>query len=141
MKITTNTEKETIEFAKELAKNLKGGEIIGLIGDLGAGKTVFSKGLAKGLGIKDMITSPTYVVMKVYDVPKHQSIKKLCHIDAYRLGSENDIEAIGAPEYLERKDTVTIIEWPDKIKKILPDYTVVYNFQIKNNSRIITLKK
>lgn len=137
MKITTNTEKETIQFAQKIAKELQGGEIIGLIGDLGAGKTVFSKGLAKGLGIKDMITSPTYVVMKVYDVPKHQNIKKLCHIDAYRLISAHDIEAIGALEYMERNDTVTVIEWPDKIKKILPRKTRFIKILHSGDSRLL----
>lgn len=126
MKINTNSEKETIEYASKLAKSLKGGEVFGLVGKLGAGKTIFTKGVAKGLNIKETITSPTFIVMRVYDVPEHNSIKKLCHIDAYRLKGEADIESIGALEYMERQDTVTIVEWPDKIKKILPKKTRLY---------------
>ncbi len=126
MKIKTNSAKETIEYASKLAKKLKGGEVIGLIGNLGVGKTIFSKGLAKGLSIKDTITSPTFVVMKIYDVKNHPTINKFCHIDAYRLSSAKDIEAVGALEYMKRDDTVTAIEWPDRIKKILPNKTRFY---------------
>lgn len=123
-KITTKSEKETFEFAKNYAKKLKGGEIIGLIGDLGTGKTVFTKGLAKGLGVKDNITSPTFVIMKVYEVnSKLLKVNCLVHIDAYRLTSGKDLEAIGALEYFNKKDTVVVIEWPEKIKKILPRKT------------------
>lgn len=121
MKKITNNEKETFNFANNYAKKLKGGEIIGLIGDLGAGKTVFTKGLAKGLEIKETITSPTFVIMKVYKVKSNLlKIKCLVHIDAYRLRSVRDLEAIGALEYFNKKDTITVIEWPENIKKILP---------------------
>lgn len=129
MKFTTNSEKESILLAEDFAKKIKGGDTIGLIGELGAGKTVFTKGLAKALNIKQNITSPTFVVMKVYDVSAHPEIKKLCHIDAYRLNNEADLEAIGALEYIKRKDTVTVIEWADKIKKILPKKTRLLYFE------------
>lgn len=115
----TNNEKETFNFAKSLANTLKGGEIIALSGELGAGKTIFSKGVAQGLGIKKNVTSPTFVIMKIYNVKKGR-IKKLCHIDAYRLNNEKDLLAVGAEEYMGSSDTVTIIEWPEMIIKILP---------------------
>lgn len=122
--IITNSEKETFEYAKTFAKSLKGGEVIGLVGNLGAGKTFFSKGLAAGLGVKQNVNSPTFVVMKVYKITNQNSkIKNLVHIDAYRLESAEDLEAIGATEYFGQEDTVTIIEWADKIKKILPEKT------------------
>jgi tRNA threonylcarbamoyladenosine biosynthesis protein TsaE len=118
-KTLTKSEKETINFASKFAQELKGGEIIGLRGDLGAGKTIFAKGLALGLNIKDNINSPTFVLMKVYDVPKNR-IKKLVHIDAYRIKNALDLEAIGALEYMERKDVVTVIEWIENVEKIIP---------------------
>ena len=119
VKMITRSEKETIEFAKKYAKTLKGGEVIGLIGDLGAGKTVFVKGVAAGLGIKKTITSPTFVLMKVYPVRKHKTIKNLVHIDAYRLKGEiGEIMYLGLNEYLNN-ETAIIIEWPDKIKNHL----------------------
>ncbi|MFH1661779.1 MAG: tRNA (adenosine(37)-N6)-threonylcarbamoyltransferase complex ATPase subunit type 1 TsaE [Candidatus Falkowbacteria bacterium] len=129
MQYFTTSEKQTFNFAKKFAKTLKGGEVIGLIGDLGAGKTVFTKGLASGLDIKNNITSPTFVLMKIYKTSNRSSIKNLCHIDAYRIKTHQDIIAIGAQEYFNREDTITVIEWADNIKKILPKKT-----------RFITLK-
>mgnify|MGYP000223841076 CR=1 FL=1 len=119
-KIITKTTEETKKWAHDYAQALEGGEIIGLIGDLGAGKTTFSQGLALGLGIKQNVNSPTYVIMKIYPVNiPGSSIKNLVHIDAYRLESESDLEAIGALEYFGRKDTVVLIEWADKLALIL----------------------
>ncbi len=118
-KIITNSEKETQKFAREYARDLKGGEVIGLIGNLGAGKTTFTQALAKALGVKRTVTSPTFVLMKVYKA-KQGEIKNICHIDAYRVNTEKDLEAIGALEYFSRSDTVTIVEWADKTKNILP---------------------
>lgn len=119
-KIITNSEKETFVFAKSLAKKAKGGEVYSLSGNLGAGKTVFVRGFAAGLGIKRNVNSPTFVLMKIYPVKKHKTIKHLCHIDAYRLRSARDLEAIGALDYFEKKDAVCFIEWPENVKKILP---------------------
>lgn len=138
----TDSEKETFNFAKKFAKRLKGGEIIGLTGDLGAGKTVFAKGLAAGLGVKKNITSPTFVLMKIYTIknirPRRTKIKILCHIDAYRLKTPQDLIAIGAEEYFNRPDAVTVIEWADKIKKILPKKTKYIGIINKDeNKRII----
>ena len=136
MKYKTNSEKETLTFAKKYAKNLQGGEIIGLVGDLGAGKTVFTKGLAVGFGIKKVITSPTFVLMKVYTIKGHKQIKYFVHIDAYRLKSAKDLDAIGASEYCNRADSVVIIEWADRVKKILPKETVFITIDHDKNGRI-----
>lgn len=141
-KIITNSERETFDWAKNFARELKGGEIIGLVGDLGAGKTIFTKGIANGLEIKKTITSPTFVIMKVYEIKNPKSkIRNLIHIDAYRLKSEEDITAIGADEYFKRKDTVTVIEWPENIKKILPEKTIYVNIYIKEENKRIINKK
>lgn len=151
--ITTNSAKQTFEFAKDFAKTLKGGEIIGLIGDLGAGKTVFAKGLAKGLGVKKTVTSPTFVLMKVYkiadcrparlatQVAGRLPIAELIHIDAYRLRSGGDLKAIGAEEYFNRPDVAVVIEWADKIKKTLPAKTIFIKFKYAGeNSRRLKLR-
>lgn len=150
MKFISNSEKETIAFAKTFAKTLKGGDIIGLVGDLGAGKTHFTKGLAKGLGIKNRITSPTFVLMKVYPINKKTTLNPqpstlnpeiFIHVDAYRLTSEFNPESIGLDEYLNRRDCITIIEWADRIKKNLPKKTKIIKFEIKDNLRIICQTK
>jgi len=144
MKITTNSEQETFEFAKNFAAELKGGEIIGLSGDLGAGKTVFTKGLAAGLGVSDNVNSPTFVIMKVYPIADFKSpVSNLVHIDAYRLQSAEDIKTIGADEYFARPDTITVIEWPEIIKLLLTKYKNIINITISANKlkRVICIEK
>ena len=125
MKHITHSEKQTYNLGKKLAKTLKGGEVLALIGELGAGKTVLIKGIAAGLGIKQIITSPTFVLMKVYALlrtknKKQLTINNLVHIDCYRIKNAEEISAIGAQEYFSQKNTVVVVEWADKIKPILP---------------------
>ncbi len=137
MNVITYSEKQTLALAKKLAKKFKGGETIGLIGQLGAGKTIFTKGLAKGLGIKKNITSPTFVLMRVYPVKKHPKIKNLVHLDAYRIKQANELLAIGIKDYLNQPDTAVIIEWADKIKKILPRKTKFIKIKNIKGKRIL----
>ena len=132
MQHITKTEKETYSLGKEFGESLKGGEIIGLIGDLGAGKTSFTKGIANALGVKNIITSPTFVIMKVYE-----GRKKLVHIDAYRLTGYNDLRAIGLEDHLNN-DTIIVIEWADKLKEELPFTIKNITFEITDDSRIIS---
>jgi len=122
-KIITNSEKETYQFAKDFSAKLKGGETLCLIGDLGAGKTAFTKGLASGLGVEKIITSPTFVLMKNY-LANFGHIDKLAHIDAYRLSNGKDLEVIGASDYINDKNCVTVIEWADRVYpvKLLDKY-------------------
>ena len=153
--IITKSEKETLELGRKFADRLCGGEAIGLIGDLGSGKTVFTKGLATGLGIKKHITSPTFVLLKLYDIDKpspHLSLIKeaesevgrglvdgLVHVDAYRLNSGEDLKAIGIEDFFNDKNCVTIIEWADRVRDVLPADAIIIKFKVtKNNSRKIT---
>ncbi|MDD5527916.1 MAG: tRNA (adenosine(37)-N6)-threonylcarbamoyltransferase complex ATPase subunit type 1 TsaE [Patescibacteria group bacterium] len=142
MKIITHSEKETFSFAKKLAKKAKGGEVYALSGNLGAGKTVFARGFAGGLGVKRNVNSPTFVLMKIYPVKKNKSIKHLCHIDAYRLKSARDLAAIGVADYLGQKDSVCLVEWPERIKKILPKSIFLLKLSQKDEKmRTITVEK
>ncbi|MCX6799922.1 MAG: tRNA (adenosine(37)-N6)-threonylcarbamoyltransferase complex ATPase subunit type 1 TsaE [Candidatus Falkowbacteria bacterium] len=136
----------THDYAFQLAqKILRAGEkniIIGLIGDLGSGKTTFAQGFANGLGIKK-ISSPTFVLMKVYPInTKNKSeFKRFAHIDAYRLAGKSDIlESIGATEYLKDNHTITLIEWADIIKKKLPKNTLFIKLKYYDNHQKRTLK-
>jgi len=123
MKITT--EKQTIQLGKKIIKDLRGGDILCLYGNLGAGKTTLSKGIARGLGIKKEITSPTFTLMNVYPIQNSKiTARNLCHIDTYRLKNENDLLEIGAEDYLGAPDTICIIEWPEKIEGILKNKKV-----------------
>lgn len=140
-KIILKNSLETKKFGFKLAKKLKAGDILALIGDLGAGKTTFVQGLAKGLGVKNKITSPSFVRLKIYPVNK-KNIRRLCHFDFYRLESLSFLESKEVKEYLKNKDGVLAIEWADKIKPLLPKKTIILNFQFgENGIRIIKLNK
>lgn len=131
-KIITKSESETRKLGERLAKKFKGGEIVCLEGELGTGKTTLIKGIAKGLGIKRHITSPTFVLMKIYKTNPHESVHKyhesrirtLCHVDVYRINQPQELVDIGILEYLASPRVVTVIEWAEKVKKILPNDTI-----------------
>lgn len=110
-------------MAHETAANLLPGDIVALYGDLGSGKTTFTRGLAKALGIEKEITSPTFVIMKEYAISGNKKgITRLAHIDCYRMKSLEDAESIGIHEIFRSKDKVTVLEWPENIEKLLSDY-------------------
>lgn len=133
---------ETIEFAQKFAQKLKGGEVIGLIGDLGSGKTTFVKGLAEELRVEENITSPTFVILKNYPAKIDQQKIDFVHIDAYRVESIEDIKSVGIEDYLERQDVVIVVEWAEKIKEMLPKNTIYLNFKhINEDERKIVIKK
>ncbi|MCX6746441.1 MAG: tRNA (adenosine(37)-N6)-threonylcarbamoyltransferase complex ATPase subunit type 1 TsaE [Candidatus Parcubacteria bacterium] len=145
MKYISKTEKDTYKIAANIARKLKGGEIIALEGELGAGKTTFVKGLAKALGVKQHVTSPTFVLMKIYEClasakagrnPKSE-IRNLVHVDCYRLDEPQELFYLGIEEYLNKKDTVVVIEWADKIKSYLKKFKKIIWIKIKekNNQR------
>lgn len=108
--------------AKAIAAQLQGGEILALIGPLGSGKTAFTKQLAKHLKIKNRITSPTFVLMQSFlgKLPKNKKTVLLMHLDLYRTKSWKEIAPLGITELWRRKNSVTVIEWADKIKNRLP---------------------
>lgn len=143
IKIISQSDKQTEAFGFKLGRTCIGGEIFALSGDLGAGKTCLSQGIAKGLGLKTKVNSPTFVIMKMYKVSGHKSVKHLCHIDAYRLSTAKELEAIGALDYFKQPDTVTIIEWPEKIKTVLPKKAIRIDLKINHNrlsERVLTKK-
>jgi len=117
---TSQSQSETVAFGKKLSRSLKGGDILLLYGDLGAGKTTLVKGIAAGLGVKKAITSPTFALMNVYNLKnKNSKLKALVHIDTYRLKNEQELIDIGAEDYLGAPDAVCVIEWPEKIEGLL----------------------
>lgn len=121
MKHIAKNEKEMVEIGLKTASGLKGGDILCFYGDLGAGKTTFIKGLARGLGVSKKITSPTFALMNIYNTKtlKHENIKTFVHIDTYRLKDKQELTDIGALDYIGAPDTITAIEWPEKIKALL----------------------
>jgi len=139
----TLSPKQTKNLAKKIAKSFKGGEILGLVGNLGTGKTQFTKGLAEYFKIKQTITSPTFVLLRPYPIPQNSPLKKIIHIDCYRLDNPQALFAIGIEEYLNNPNYITVIEWAQKIKQILPKNTIWIKFEIgkKENERIIEINK
>jgi tRNA threonylcarbamoyladenosine biosynthesis protein TsaE len=108
---TSFSERETFYVAKKLAESFKGQEIVFLFGELGAGKTVFAKGIASGLGLKDIhqVCSPSFTLVNIY-----RAKFTIFHIDLYRLGKDSDIDDLGWEDYLDRG--VIIVEWAEKLK-------------------------
>ena len=127
------TLKDMERFARGVAATLRGGEVIALSGPLGAGKTTFVQFLGSALGVKHRITSPTFTLMRLYDIPPAKSqtscLTTLVHIDAYRLRSAQALVAIGALDYIGEPQTVTVIEWAEKVKSALPGKTQWCIFQ------------
>lgn len=142
-KYTTKNTEETQELGKKSAKEFQGGETIGLEGNLGGGKTVFTKGVAWGLGIRKNITSPTFVFWRIYKVPKRKNIKYFCHVDLYRLQKPQDVLSLGINEYWQRNDSICLIEWSEKIRRYLPKgKTYFVKFKIIDpKTREITIMK
>lgn len=128
---TMRSVEDTNRFVKKLAKELRGGDVLALSGNLGSGKTTVTQCLAKALGIPQQVTSPTFVLMNIYALPKSlNGITQLCHIDAYRLESARELEVIGGHEYIQAPGTLTVIEWPEKVKKMIPKNVVWISFSL-----------
>ena len=133
-KITTNKEEETIEIAQNIESEKFPNMVICLIGDLGSGKTIFTKGFAEALGIEENITSPTFNIIKEYNTEE----MNLYHMDLYRL--EGDVRNLGLEEYFE-KDGVVIIEWADMIEDYLPDERLEIKFKVVDeDTRVLIFK-
>ncbi len=139
MEFISRSEQETFGFAKALASRLRGGEVLALIGDLGAGKTVFARGLAAGLGVKENVNSPTFVLMKVYRVKDRLGVRQFVHIDAYRLESGAELKQIGVEDFLGKQDTVVLIEWADRVKEILPQKAITIKIKADEEKREISM--
>ena len=134
-KITTNREEETIEIAQNIESEKFPNMVICLIGDLGSGKTIFTKGFAEALGIDENITSPTFNIIKEYNTEE----TNLYHMDLYRL--EGDVRNLGLEEYFE-KGGVVIIEWADMIEDYLPEKRLdirIKSSEEDEDKRIITI--
>ena len=119
MEIKSTSQAATQKIAQKLAKKLNGSDVIALFGDLGSGKTVFVQGLARGLGIKKRITSPTFVFMRAYEIKHKGEELTFYHLDLYRAQNIDDLKSLGLSEIFN-KDSIVVLEWADKIKNKLP---------------------
>ena len=139
VEIISNSEQETLAIAAGIASKLQSGAILALTGPLGSGKTAFAKGLAKGLEIKNKITSPTFVIYRTYPIPKRKT-GKFYHFDFYRLKSVKNLRELGFLEILNEPKNILAIEWAEKIRKQLPPRAIQVRFKREKtpNTRKIT---
>ncbi len=145
---TTHSVEETREVGKRFAQTLKPGMLICFEGNLGAGKTTFIQGLLEELGAEKPFVSPTFILMKQYDLPIRQTglyspttagIKWVYHADAYRLGAK-EFREIGFEEWIADSDGVTLLEWPERIADLLPEkYVTVKIESVSETERRIVI--
>lgn len=147
MNLNLSSIDQTKEFAEKTLNTLiekgrateyKKAIVVGLSGDLGSGKTTFSQLVAKLLGIEENVTSPTFVIEKIYKT-KNESFKTFVHIDAYRLESGKEMDTLRFQEVLNTPNTLVFIEWPEKIQEALPGDTIKISFKfIDENTREVS---
>ncbi len=128
----THNSLETFDFAKKIAKNAKPSNIYCLIGDLAAGKTVFTKGFINYFSKDLVVVSPTFTVFKIYEINKN-NIERIYHFDLYRLKTIEELEDIGFFEYINDENSISIIEWGDIFIDFLPKKTKIFKFKKIND--------
>ena len=136
MQFVSHSTQETEQFGEEVAKSLRGGDVLAFTGSLGMGKTAFTRGLARGLGCRGRVTSPTFTIVNEYD-----GKTPLFHFDMYRLGSSDELFYIGWDDYLAR-DGVCAVEWSERVSDALPDDTIYVDIargEEDENTRTITV--
>jgi len=146
-KITINSIEELQKFVYEFLQLLLSFQtknhqatVVALSGDLGAGKTTFTQTLAEGLKIKDTVSSPTFNIIKIYQID-NSSFKKLIHMDAYRLENLSELKPLGLAEFFLDSKNLICIEWAEKIKTVLPENTIYLDLSIQEgNKREIIVK-
>ena len=124
MEFESNSYEETQKFAEKFSKTLKAGDVLCMYGDLGVGKTVFTQGFAKGLGIEEPINSPTFPIVQEY----HEGRLPLYHFDVYRIADVSEMDEIGYEEYFF-SDGVCLIEWGTLIEELLTDSTITITIE------------
>ncbi|MFZ2523485.1 MAG: tRNA (adenosine(37)-N6)-threonylcarbamoyltransferase complex ATPase subunit type 1 TsaE [Minisyncoccia bacterium] len=143
MQIITHSEKDNLEVAKNFLENISSGEsavVVGLYGNLGVGKTAFTKAVAKKLGVEDVVTSPTFVIEKIYELTD-QKFKHLIHIDAYRLESQDELLHLGWKEITSDPGNLIFIEWPERVSGIMPEHIKIkFTTLPDENSREIEIE-
>ena len=139
MEYQSNSEQDTKKIAQKITANLQGGDIVLLYGELGTGKSTFTRGVAEYFKITKNITSPTFTLMNIYPITNNK-IRQLIHIDTYRLENEQQLTEVGAEDYIGSPDTICFVEWPEKLSILLQNKKVIsikIICQEKNQRKII----
>lgn len=125
----THSAKQTKNLGESLGKELKHGLVIALEGNLGSGKTVFTQGLARGLGIKEPIVSPTFVLMRKYKIRRRSGLNHFCHLDFYRINSAWDLNNLNFEKVINDPKNIVVLEWPERVKETLPRHKLLIKFK------------
>jgi tRNA threonylcarbamoyladenosine biosynthesis protein TsaE len=142
MEITTKSTEETKKLAEEIAKKIKAGDVIALYGDLGAGKTTFSRFLSIALGSTSRVQSPTFVIARKYHIKSSEHpIEKINHLDLYRLKTQGELQDLDLHHFFGDPTAVTIVEWPEIAEELLPKNSIKIRFSyIDENTRNIDVE-
>ncbi|MBD3365953.1 tRNA (adenosine(37)-N6)-threonylcarbamoyltransferase complex ATPase subunit type 1 TsaE [candidate division WWE3 bacterium] len=137
MEAIVSSTKATKQLAKKIAEKLKPGDVLALYGDLGSGKTTFTRFLVEALGIKARVQSPTFIIARVYEDDNGagkenflRAITKVNHLDLYRLQSKPEVLDLGLLEYFKQPKSITLIEWPELAEDLLPEKTIEIKFEV-----------
>jgi len=143
MEITVSSAEETFGVGEALGRALEPGSVVALTGELGAGKTVIAKGIARGLGIEEEPTSPTFVIINIYErgggdekgeggekKALRRGVKRLYHFDLYRISCIEELEGIGYEDYFFDDEAVAVVEWAERVKGIFPPYAIRVEIEI-----------
>lgn len=137
--VVTNSREASEAFGMSLARLLPPGSVVAMYGTLGAGKTVIARGFARGLGITEAVSSPTYTIVQEYDIPGTD--RRFYHLDLYRIADEHAALGFGVDEFLCDPDAWTLLEWPVRIEKILPPEVITLTITpVDDETRSIRLE-
>ena len=136
-KSAVQTQELAVKILKEMlsVKDRKSAAVLALEGELGGGKTTFVQGLAKALGIKEKILSPTFVIMRHFNILTSKHFNNFYHIDCYRLDKPNELAELGFDEILKNPKNLLVIEWADKVKAIIPKEAVWVEFKWRGEEK------
>lgn len=137
--LQSNSDEATEQLGRSLAPLLRDGMVVALQGDLGAGKTVLSRGIARGLGVDEAVTSPTFTVAQEYELAGQ---RYFYHLDMYRIDNEEAAVAFGIDEFLFAPRAITVVEWPECIRGLLPEGPELLNLELQHlteESRLLLL--
>ncbi len=129
-----------VAFVNTLQANTDTGTVVTLSGQLGAGKTTFVQGIARALGVEEKVTSPTFVLEKIYQLegnPPAGGWEHLVHIDAYRLKGAHELEMLGWQELIADPANLILIEWPERVAEAMPETAIRISFEINGEERIL----
>lgn len=146
IEVITHSPKETQKIAELFARELltsdiqrTGALIVALEGDLGGGKTTFAQGFARGLGVREKVVSPTFIIMRHHNLRK-VNFRRFVHVDAYRIGTVKELAVLGWRDIIKDKETILLVEWADRIRKALPLGSIRIRFVfVDERTRIIKI--